>query len=91
MTPALQRPNLNRARSIREACVECMGYALHEVNRCPDNACPLWEWRRGPGGPERTDTPLRRQHGTRTPLAPTKALPESKSPNAQVFSDEGGE
>lgn len=56
-----KRPTLNRARAIREQCIECMGFLVHAVNKCPDQACPLWEWRRGPGAPESCETPLRRQ------------------------------
>lgn len=59
----ITRPNLNRGTAIREFCKECMGYALHDVNRCPDMGCPLWEWRRGEGNPERTHAPLHRQQG----------------------------
>lgn len=61
-TPAsLKRKSLNRAKAIREFCVECMNYQLQLVNKCPDPGCPLWEWRRGPGGPEPSDVPIRRQ------------------------------
>lgn len=65
MTPV--RPTLNRAAAIREQCFECMGYHRNQINSCPDTCGPLWEWRRGPGSPERTISPLRRQQGTQTP------------------------
>ena len=65
---------LNRADAIREFCRECQGFSLHEINRCTDLPCPLWEWRRGPGGPERSETPLRRQAGTGTPPTPAAAV-----------------
>ena len=55
------RPRLNRAHAIRESCKECMNFQVHMVNECTDRACPLWEWRRGDGGPEWTAAPLRRQ------------------------------
>lgn len=58
---SLQRKPLNRAKAIREFCIECMNYQVHLVNKCPDLACPLWEWRRGPGGPQPSEVPLRRQ------------------------------
>lgn len=58
---ALARKPLNRAKAIRESCVECMGYQVRGINKCPDLACPLWEWRRGPGGPEPSEVPIRRQ------------------------------
>ncbi len=57
----MKRPTMNRARAIRENCYECMGGQLQEINKCPAPACPLWEWRRGPGGPERTDALIHRQ------------------------------
>ena len=56
-----KRKPLNRAKAIREFCAECVAFHVHLVNTCPDRACPLWEWRRGPGGPEPTDVPIRRQ------------------------------
>ena len=56
-----KRKSLNRARAIREQCIECMGFLVQLVNRCPDLACPLWEWRRGPGGRERSEVAIRRQ------------------------------
>jgi hypothetical protein len=62
-----RRPKLNRAKAIREHCLECMGYQCHLVNRCQERACALWEWRRGEGGPQWTMTPLRRQ-SRHTPL-----------------------
>jgi len=65
---------LNRADAIREFCRECQGFSLHEINRCTDLPCPLWEWRRGPGGPERSETLLRRQGGTGAPPAPAAAV-----------------
>lgn len=55
------RPRLNRAKAIREHCLECMGYQLHLINDCQDRACALWEWRRGKGAPEWTMAALRRQ------------------------------
>ena len=58
---APKRKSLNRAKAIRESCIECMAYMVREVNRCPDRACPLWEWRRGPGGREPSEVPIRRQ------------------------------
>jgi len=56
-----ERKSLNWARAIREQCIECMGFLVQLVNRCPDLACPLWEWSRGPGGPELSEVPIRRQ------------------------------
>ncbi len=75
MTKQVKRPELNRAYAIREACIECMNYAVHEVNRCLDRACPLWEWRRGPGGPERSDLPLRRHQVGRSTAGRGEAVP----------------
>jgi len=72
VTGGPKRPTLNRARAIREQCLECMGYQVQLINRCPDTACPLWEWRRGPGAPERTISPLRRQTHTRPLPAPSE-------------------
>ena len=46
------RPLLNRARAIREMCFECRGYELRAINTCDLVDCPLWGWRRGPGGPD---------------------------------------
>ena len=87
MTATPKRPTLNRARAIREFCNECMGYALHEVNRCTDLPCPLWEWRRGPGGPERSETLLRRQGGTGAPPAPAAAVLALKNRADKAISD----
>lgn len=55
----MSRPDLNRGKAIREFCRECMGFYIEEVNRCSDRACPLWEWRRGPGSKDATDVALR--------------------------------
>jgi len=78
------RPRLNRAKAIREHCLECMGYQCQLVNRCQDRACALWEWRRGEGSPEWTMTPLRRQTQRFSPQpsnsAPAKADPRMVTP-----------
>ena len=69
-----KRKPLNRAKAIRELCIECMAYQVQLVNKCPDPACPLWEWRRGPGGPEASDVPIRRQaHATGSATAASSA------------------
>jgi hypothetical protein len=91
MTATPKRPTLNRARAIREFCCECMGYALHEVNRCTDLPCPLWEWRRGPGGPERSETLLRRQAGTGTPPTPAAPVLALKNRADKAISDNNEE
>lgn len=76
-TPAsLTRKPLNRAKAIREFCIECMNYQLQLVNKCPDLACPLWEWRRGPGGSEPSDVPIRRQQHRRERPRSLHALPD---------------
>jgi len=90
-TMHLTRPTLNRARAIREFCAECMGYQIQLINRCPDTACPLWEWRRGPGGPERTISPLRRQTHTRNHyLHPPNAFSLRKVPMTEGFREYAG-
>jgi hypothetical protein len=61
-----QRIRLNRAQAIREFCRECVCYQTQSINGCPDTFCALWEWRRGPGAPERTSVPLRRQIARQT-------------------------
>lgn len=48
------RPNLTRAQAIREFCIECMGYEVREVNKCPAEPCPLWPYRKGKGKDETT-------------------------------------
>ena len=78
---------LNLADAIREFCRECQGFSLHEINRCTDLPCPLWEWRRGPGGPERSETPLRRQAGTGAPPTPAAAVLALKTRADKAISD----
>jgi hypothetical protein len=79
MTDKNKRPEMNRARAIREACIECMNFGVHDVNRCPDRACALWEWRRGPGSPERSDSPLRRSQGGGSTSGRSEAAPATKT------------
>ena len=38
--------SLTRGRAIRWHCLDCCGFSLHEVGRCKDKLCPLWEFRR---------------------------------------------
>lgn len=83
----MSKPRLNRARAIREFCIECMGYQLREVNRCPDQACPLWEWRRGPGGPEPTNLALRRYQRIETLTPRSERVLASKTADSQGFSE----
>ena len=44
-----ERQRLTRAQAIRALCIECMGFQVVEVNRCPDEPCPLWPFRKGVG------------------------------------------
>jgi hypothetical protein len=46
------RPRLNRAKAIREHCLECKGYERAAVNQCCTQSCSLWGWRRGEGSAE---------------------------------------
>lgn len=74
----LARKPLNRAKAIREFCIECMNYQVQLVNKCPDLACPLWEWRRGPGAPEPSEVPIRRQQHRQRPCPSHGLAPRRK-------------
>ena len=91
MTADRKRPRLNRAAAIREHCFECQGYQRQQINRCPDTACPLWEWRKGPGRPERTVSPLRRQQGTQTPTDTSVAVVAPKTGDEAEISEDSEE
>jgi len=54
------RPPMTRREAIRAFCYECMGYQML-ARDCPDQPCPLWEYRLG-SGQDPTDTPLRPDH-----------------------------
>lgn len=70
-----ERLSMTRAVAIRQFCLECMGFYKSEIDRCPDRACPLWEFRRGPVGKEEVDVPLRYQESR--PNRPMGAHPPS--------------
>lgn len=38
---------LNRAKAIRQKCLDCCGYQSAEVRLCTSYSCPLWRYRMG--------------------------------------------
>ena len=38
---------LNRAKAIRQKCLDCCVYQPSEVRLCPSRECPLWRYRMG--------------------------------------------
>lgn len=52
-----KRVRLTRAQAIRTNCIECMGFQVAEVNKCTNERCALWPFRRGVGE-ESTDALL---------------------------------
>jgi len=44
-----KRVRLTRAEAIRANCIECMNFQVGEVNKCTNERCALWPFRRGTG------------------------------------------
>ena len=53
---------LNRAKAIRQKCLDCCAYQQNEVRLCTSYACPLWRYRMGKE--ERDDLYYQTHHST---------------------------
>lgn len=54
---------LNRAKAIRQKCLDCCCYQSAEVRLCTSYACPLWRYRMGK---EERDDLYYRTHSEKT-------------------------
>lgn len=43
----MEGKRLNRAKAIRQKCLDCCCWQQNEVKQCERKACPLWRYRMG--------------------------------------------